>query len=325
MNDSLHASVAHQIGFREAIARGLRAKPIYLMALVNSRVEGILPLFLIRTWWNARYLVSVPWLDYGGICADNPAAADALLAESRRIAQQENAQFVEFRSECRSQLALPTLSGKVTFLLDLKAGSDAVWKSLDAKVRNQIRRSQKSGLSVVFGGLEYLDEFYRVFCWKMRELGTPVWSRTLFENVLRCFPESAEMVLVKLDEITVGAALLLTHKNRQYIPSAAAFRKYLSMCPNHALYWNVIDRATKRGLEYFDFGRSSVDSSTYKFKQQWVRLPTPLEWQYVLHHSNEIPRINPGNPKYRLARAVWRHLPLTVANLLGPAVNRNFP
>ncbi len=324
-NNAVHASIAHQIGFRDVIQTGLHAQPVYLMVFQGAKVTGILPIFLIKTWWQAKYIVSIPWLDYGGICADDVESEAALLGEAQRIAERENAQFVEFRSETKCRLDLATQAEKVTFLMDLRSGSDSIWKSFDAKLRNQIRRSQKSGLVVQFGGLDLLDDFYRVFCWKMRELGTPVWSKALFATILKRFPDTGEIVLVRQDQTPVCGALLLSYRNRQYIPSAAAYRKYLPMCPYHALYWSVIERAATGGFDYFDFGRSSVHSSTFKFKKQWVETPTPLEWQYSLHRAYEIPRINPGNPKYKLARTIWSRLPLPLANLLGPAVIRNFP
>ncbi len=319
------ATIAHQIGFRKAIRDGLGNEPKYLLAQDDSRVIGILPLFLIRTWWNAAYLISVPWLDYGGICADDSGAEAMLLQEAQRLAEREKAEFIEFRSLEKSRQQLIDHPQKVTFLMDLSAGSEAIWKAFDAKLRNQIRRSQKSELVVVFGGTELLDEFYKIFAWKMHDLGTPVWGKKLFARLLEEFPKSIEIALVKQGNTVLTSALVLSFKDRQYVPSAAAYRKHLKMCPYHALYWNVIERGCKLGFKFFDFGRSTIDSPTYHFKQQWVEEPTPLEWQYSLHRTDEVPEINPGNPKYRLVRYLWRKMPLPVANLLGPAVIKNFP
>lgn len=322
---SENASLAHQIGFRQVIESGLGNRPIYLMARNGNRTTGILPMFLIRTWWRATYLVSVPWLDYGGICAEDVESEQALLEKARSIAVQENARFIEFRSESRCSLDLQMNTQKVTFLMDLSSGPEAIWKALDGKVRNQVRKSQNSGLTVEYGGLELLEQFYRVFAWKMHELGTPVWSKHLFAGLLSEFPKTVQLVLVKKGEELVTGALLLTFKDRQYVPSAASYRNYLKLCPYHALYWSVIERAAQNGFRFFDFGRSTIDSPTYQFKIQWVKTPTPLEWQYSLHGQSEIPQLNPANPKYRFAKSVWSRMPLPLANLLGPSVIKNFP
>lgn len=325
IKSSPRASIAHQIGFRKVIKEGLGNRPVYLLVRDDSRVTGVLPLFLVRTWWNVTYLISVPWLDYGGICADDLESESLLLKEAQRIAEREKAVFIELRSETKCGQPLVGFDQRVTFLMDLTPGPDALWKGLDSKLRNQVRKSQNSELVVEYGRLELLDEFFKVFSWKMHELGTPVWGKKLFRGVLDEFPDSVEIALVKQGGQTVTGALLLSHKDRLYVPSAASYRKYLKLCPYHALYWNVIERGSKAGFRYFDFGRSMINSSTYHFKKQWVSNPTPLEWQYSLHRISEIPQINPSNPKYRFAKWIWSKLPLPVANLLGPSVIKNFP
>ena len=59
----------------------------------------------------------------------------------------------------------------------LPAHADALWSGLGTKVRNQVRKGQKSGAQVVWGGEELLSEFYAVFSRNMRDLGTPVYGR----------------------------------------------------------------------------------------------------------------------------------------------------
>ncbi len=325
VNEAPGATVAHQIEFRRIISRGLGCKPVYLLARDDVGITGVLPLFLVRTWWNARYLVSVPWLDYGGVCATDRESACRLIERAQQLADSTGASFVELRSVEPSGCELATSFERVTFLTDLSLGAETIWKAFDAKLRNQVRKAQKSGFAVEYGQHEFLDDFYKVFSRRMHDLGTPVWGKQLFAATLEAFPRSAHIVLVKKGEETATGALLLQFRGRDYIPSAAAYDRFLKNCPYHALYWSVIERGCKEGSRWFDFGRSAIDSPTYKFKIQWSEIPIPLAWQYSLHRTQEIPRINPHNPKYRLARSIWSKLPLALANRLGPVVIRNFP
>jgi FemAB-related protein (PEP-CTERM system-associated) len=322
---SPEATIAHDIGWKDAIAAGLGHRPRYLMAMEGTTVTGALPLFLVKTWWQTRYFISLPWIDYGGICANDPESVRLLLEASRRMAQDDEAEFIEFRSVKSHDPDLLHRQDKFTFLLELDRNPDEVWKGFDAKLKNQIRKSQKSELTVEFGGLEKLTEFYRVFARKMRDLGTPVWGRSLFSHILTIFKGAAEIVLVKRDRATIAAGLVLFFKDRLYVPSAASYGWALKYCPNHALYWGVITKGCERGLKYFDFGRSTVDSNTFNFKKQWVPSPTTLIWQYHLCRAKEMPAINPDNPRYRHLINAWRRLPLPVANFLGPKIIRNFP
>ena len=322
---SPRSTIAHRLGWRDAMAKGLGHKPLYRVAVDGKSITGIMPLFLVTTWWRTKYLVSLPWIDYGGICADDAVTEQALLADARRLAADYSVQFVEFRSVDEQPLGLTVRSDKVTFLLSLDADFETVWKQFDAKLRNQIRKSEKSGLTTEFGGAERLDDFYRVFAHNMRDLGTPVWGKGFFRAIFERFPDSAELILVKKESEVIAGGLVLSFKDRVYVPSASSYRWSLTYCPNHALYWAVIRCGCERGLKYLDFGRSSWDGPTFNFKKQWGAPPTQLHWQYALHKMPELPAINPGNPKYKFLIKMWQKLPLGVANLLGPRLIKNFP
>lgn len=322
---SPRANIAHQIGWLKVIEDGLGHKPRYILALEDDVVKGILPMAVVKTWWSRRYIISLPWIDYGGICCDNQEVAQSLVSKAQQIAMEEKSQFIEFRSVETGTLNLDYRSDKVTFLLKLNRDPDLLWKGFGAKLRNQVRKSQKSELSIEFGGIEKLPMFYKIFSWKMHDLGTPVWGYGFFESIMNMFSDSAQIILIKKEGKDIATGLVLSYKDRLYVPSAASYRNALKYCPNHALYWEVIKKGCDEGYKYFDFGRSAIDSNTYKFKKQWVGDPTPLYWQYYLNRINDIPSINPHNPKYKILTALWRKMPLTVANWLGPKVIKNFP
>jgi len=319
------STIAHRIGWLEVMQKGLNHQPEYLMALEGNRVVGVLPLILLRTFWGTRYMISLPWIDYGGVCADNFETERMLLMEACRITDRKKAQFMELRSVRAGNYDLQIRDDKATFLLDLEEGPDAILGGFNAKLRNQIRKSQKSGLTVEFDNEKFLPAFYKIFSWKMHNLGTPVWGIDLFKMIFKSFPETTRIILVNLDGQPVAGGLVLAFKDRLYVPSAAAYMSALKYCPNHALYWEVIKKGCEEGYRYFDFGRSRIGSNTYKFKQQWVPTPTSLSWQYHLARVEKLPSINPSNPKYELFINLWRKLPLSIANYLGPKIIRNFP
>ena len=319
------STIAHQIGWLDVMRKGLNHRPEYLMALKDDKMTGVLPLVLLKTIWGTKYLISLPWIDYGGVCADDIETERMLLAKASEMARDEGARFMELRSVEPGKNDLQVRDDKVTFLLNLEEGPDAIFKGFNSKLRNQIRKAQKSELKVEFGHEESLPEFYKIFSWKMHNLGTPVWGISLFKTIFKSFPESARIILVKKDGQPVAGGLVLAFKDRLYVPSAAAYASALKYCPNHALYWEAIIKGCEEKCRYFDFGRSRVGSNTFKFKQQWVSAPTTLSWQYHLVRVDKLPSINPSNPKYSLFIKLWKMLPLSVANFLGPKIIRNFP
>lgn len=319
-------NIAHQIGWKDVISKGLGHKPKYFIALDNYQIVGILPMVKLRTWWNSKYLISLPWIDYGGISAIDSEIESMLLNRAIQMADIEKVAFLELRSiNASGAQNLALRMDKVTFLLKLDNDPEKIWGGFDAKLRNQIRKANKSGLTTEFGGREFLDSFYGVFSHNMRDLGTPVWGKNFFAAILSTFPNSTRIILVRKDQEVLGAGLVLSFKDHLYVPSASSYRSAIKDCPNHALYWAVIKRACEEGYSCFDFGRSTWDSNTFRFKKQWVSNPTQLTWQYYLGKSKEPPALNPSNPKYRIFIKMWKKMPLPLANFLGPRIIRNFP
>ena len=318
------ATIAHEPAWRDIIARTLGHRPHYLAARSNDRLVGVLPLFLTRTWWGKRLLVSIPWLDYGGVIADDSHIAGRLLTAAQELGKKLGVAYTEMRSVTPVSTDLPNRTDKVTFVMDLEAGTEALWKAFDAKLRNQVRKAEKSALETELGGVEYVNDFYRVFSVNMRDLGTPVWPRDLFVAVLEAFPK-ARIALVRREGQVVAGGLVLAFRDRLYVPAASAYRWARRWCPNHSLYWRLIRYGCENGFRFFDFGRSTWHSPTFKFKEQWVPQPTQLVWQYQLHRVDAVPQPAADNPRFRLLVRLWQQLPLPVANFLGPRVIRNFP
>src|SRR5262249_40054882 len=149
------------------------------------------------------------------------------------------------------------LSSKVHMRLALPLTAEQLWKQISAKVRNQVRKGQKSGLSVVWGSDELLPEFYAVFSHNMRDLGTPVDGQALLRTVLQQFPGGAELCVVRAEGQAAAAALLLHGKGVTEVPSASALRRYNPTCANMLLYWHLLERSVERRQSVFDFGRST--------------------------------------------------------------------
>jgi FemAB-related protein (PEP-CTERM system-associated) len=220
---------------------------------------------------------------------------------------------------------LVTKTHKVTMILDLENEVDAQWKGLDAKVRNQVRKAEKSGLRLAAGHLDLLDGFYDVFCRNMRDLGTPVYGKNFFRNILETYPESTKIISVMMAGRPVASCLLTWYRKTLEIPWASSIRDFKELCPNTLLFWGAIRFAVQEGFAKFDFGRSTLGEGCYRFKKQWGGRQTQLYWQYLLDSGVPMPELNPDNPKYRMAIKLWQHLPVPVTNILGPRIVRNIP
>jgi FemAB-related protein (PEP-CTERM system-associated) len=242
-------------------------------------------------------LISLPFLDGGGILASCRAAEERLLFEVIRLGREVGAARIELRHEqplsCWDEISTlcietsgkpletATKSHKVRMLLALPESSEMLMKSFKSKLRNQIKKPLKEGLTSRIGGLELLGDFYRVFLANMRDLGSPVHSVKLMRHVLTEFPEQSRVIVVYKEKEPVASSLVVGFNKVLGNPWASSLREYAPLSPNMLLYLRVLEYACNHGYQVFDFGRSSPGEGTYKFKEQWGAAPVPLHWHYI--------------------------------------------
>ncbi|MCU0703966.1 MAG: FemAB family PEP-CTERM system-associated protein [Fimbriiglobus sp.] len=297
-----------------------------LEARAAGRTCGFLPLSFLNTPLFGRFLVSLPYLNSNGVIADSPDVQAALVSRAVELADELGAKHLELRHETpieHPQLNV-TNTSKVHMRLPLPTCPDVLWKGFDTKVRNQIRKGEKNNFAVRWGGRDLLEPFYAVLSENMRDLGTPVYGRRLFAAILETFPTNAELCVVSDGEKPIAAALLLHGPGVTEVPTASSLRAYNPTCANMLMYRHLLDRAVSRGQKVFDFGRSTTDGPTFKFKKQWGAEAHPAAWQYHTR-TGDAGEMRPDNPRYRKAIELWQKLPLKVTQVLGPVIVRGIP
>jgi FemAB-related protein (PEP-CTERM system-associated) len=294
--------------------------PIYLTARRNQQITGILQLVAQKSLLFGSHLCSLPYFDASGIQTDDEESANALIDQARRLLNTHRVQWIELRHLQPVGPSLPTRSDKVTLSLALPPDEEELWRRLKPKVRNQIRKAQKENMQVLQAGADLLPEFYDVYLRNMRDLGSPPHSRRFFRLILESFSEQAKIFVIRLDSQPMAAGFSLMDRNTLRVPWAGSNWKYRSLNPNMLLYWSMLADACQKNADFFDFGRSTLDSGTYKFKKQWGASEIPLHWQFLLPDGNSLPELTPDSPRYRFFVSCWKKLPLWAAQWLGPKI-----
>jgi len=326
IDQSSSSSLYHHYGWCEVIENSFGHKSYYLIyADNNGSLSGILPMVHLKSLMFGNFMVSMPYFNYGGVCADNEVNRNRLIGEAINIANELNARHIEFRQEESLNNGLPFKFEKVSMRLNLPRSQEELWNSFSSKLRSQIKMPQKNGIYARIGGIEELNNFYKVFSVNMSHLGTPVYPKRFFRNILERFPHCTWICSAFLGEIPVASGFLVGFKNVLEIPWASSLRTYNRLSANMLLYWTVLQFACEKGFTVFDFGRSTPGEGTFKFKEQWGATPSPMRWYYWLRSNGAIPEITPRNPKYRISIELWKKLPIPVTRFLGPHIIKNIP
>jgi FemAB-related protein (PEP-CTERM system-associated) len=313
----------HRHAWRPLIEELYGHECLYLDARdAQGVLRGVLPLVRVRSRLFGHFLVSVPFVSYGGPLGSD-AAIVSLVEHAQGIAQADGARLLELRSARELPIEMPVSHRKVTVVLDLQGGAEAVLKRLKPKLRSQTRRPAKEGVTFAFGA-DRVDDFHAVFARHMRDLGTPAQPKAFFRGIAERFGDAAWFGCAYLDGRAIACGAGFQWNGQFEITWASALREFNQISPNMGLYWAFIERAANAGLTCFNFGRCTPGSNTHKFKLQWGAVDEPLWWYQRLAEGGEgIP--NQSSPTFALATRIWRRLPVRVATALGPRIVRYLP
>lgn len=349
----------------EALPRGLKHQPFFLVAQSNYGAKGCLPLMLVQSLLFGKFLVSLPYLNSGGLLLQStqipnsiipsqatelqPALRElgiSLIDRAVELADTLDVKHLELRHE--SPFPHPAFnaerSDKVHMRLPLPNDASTLMASFKSKLRSQIKKANENNFEIRFGTTELLQDFYGVFAENMRDLGTPVYSKSLFREILKAFPPKnsphtspahnptpnpthsgqAELGVVYLNAYPTAAALLIHHQGKTEVPSASSLRRFNATGVNMWMYSKLLDRAIERKSQCFDFGRSSVGSGTYKFKEQWGAKPHQATWQFYVRKGNPTD-MRPDSPNKQKLIRLWQKLPVTITRWIGPPIVRGIP
>jgi serine/alanine adding enzyme len=329
INRAPNASLYHGFEWRDILAQTFGHRSCYLMARDAGVTRGVLPLVEMQSALFGHFFVSLPFVNYGGILADTPECELALATAAVNRAEKRGARHIELRqsfaaSASWAQTGWKLRQHKAALVIPLARDPETHWSGLGSRMRGKVRKAAKSEAIFSANGAEGLEDFYRVFGLNMRDLGTPVYSRRFFQNVLR-LAKDASVLLVHREGRPTAGAIALRRGPRLELPWICSDYSQSTFHVNEYLYWNAIRWACQSGAHELDLGRSSIGAGTYRFKLQWNPEVRPLFWYYWLASGTELPEFNPDNPKYALAVRWWKRMPLALANRVGPWIVRNIP
>jgi FemAB-related protein (PEP-CTERM system-associated) len=320
-----HASPYHFSAWGAAIAQAYGHKNYSLMARQNGRLVGVLPFVHLKLTFFVNEFISLPFCDVGNCLSIDGDVEKKLLEEILRLSKQLKIRNIQLRGQLlnKSNYASFTQleSNKLRMLLTLPESSETLFKTFKPKLRSQIRKAEKNRVFFRWAGKDGVDSFYAIFCNNMRELGSPVHSKKLFSAVMDHYGEKARIGLAEYEGKCISAGLILSTEEQTSIPWASSLRNFNHLAPNMLLYWNFLKFAADSGKKIFDFGRSTENEGTFRFKRQWGAEPFPLTW-YSSCPSSLGQSVNDKISGRKSAANLWKKLPISITNILGPQLRK---
>ena len=316
------ATFFHRSGWQRVLRDVFRHETHFLFTTQGDRISGVLPLARVKSFLFGNSLVSLPFAVYGGVAAENEAAAAALEREADRLAQGLGVQHLELRQLERCHDGWPTQDLYVTFRKALSSSGQDNMQAIPRKQRAMVRKGIKCGLR----GEQDTDvsRFFALYASNVHRHGTPALPKRYFETLRHEFGQDCEILTVLGPSGQILSSVLSFYFRNEVLPYYAGDHEAArDVAANDFKYWELMRRACERGVTLFDYGRSKRDTGPYAFKKNWGFEPTPLRYEYRLYKRDSVPQNNPSNSRYKFLIDAWRRLPLGIATRLGPLVVRS--
>lgn len=314
----------HLSAWGRAIAKGVGQRPHYLVAEHAGSIVGVLPLIHVKSPLFGQSLISNAFAVYGGPIATTDPVHAELDAAAWALAERLGVPALEYRNQARLRPEWPAKTESyVTFRRPLSPDSEANLKAIPRKQRAEVRKSLEFGLDVRVASDERARaEHFAVYATSVRNLGTPVFPKRLFDSLIEFYGPEADILTVSKDGAPIASVLSLYFRDEVLPYYGGGTHSARALRANEHMYWMLMEHARQRGCTSFDFGRSKVGTGAFSFKKNWGFEPTPLAYEFRLAPGRAMPDVNPLNPKYKLMVETWSRLPLWLANRVGPLLSR---
>lgn len=314
-------SFFHLSGWQRVLQQSFSHPCHFHYAENNRGICGVLPLVEVKSRLFGHALISTPFCVYGGAIGDDESIVRQLELRACELAEQLQVDYLELRYREQQQNSLLLKQAHSVFGWQLPGNAEQILGKIKKKQRAVIRHAMNNQLN--FSVSQDINVFYSIFSESYRNLGTPVLSKSYFEQLMAVFGEQIDIALVLDKDKQPSAAVMNFYFNDQVLPYYGGGNKQARQLKSaDFMYFTLMCRARERGLSWFDFGRSKNDSGAYQYKKNWGMQAQSLYYYYHLVKADAPPNLSPNNPKYKFFIYAWRKLPLKLSQWLGPVLSK---
>ncbi|MDN4504263.1 FemAB family PEP-CTERM system-associated protein [Alteromonadaceae bacterium BrNp21-10] len=314
-------SFFHLSGWKQVIESAYGHGCHFLYATRADEIVGVLPLVHQKSRLFGNALISTPFCVYGGVASDEPEVFTFLEQQAIQLAESLGVDYLELRYPFERDNQLVTRNHHVSFGCDLAEDDDAILAGVKKKQRAVIRHSLKNDLE--FDINDNVDECYQIYSESVRNLGTPVFPKNYFRTLKDVFKQRCEVLTVKNNGKSVSSVLSFYYKGQVLPYYGGGTPDARNLKSNDLMYYQLMCHAKRdMSCNFFDFGRSKIDSGAFSYKKNWGMEPVALHYQYHLVKVESLPNLSPNNPKYKLFIHLWQKLPIGISRILGPYLSK---
>jgi predicted N-acyltransferase len=265
--------------WKEVIQKSFGYEPMYfILEDEKNEITGGMPAFFVKSWLTGKRLVSLSFSDYCDFLVQSEEDRCVLVKAMVETAKKYGASSVDIclRSDDSRMEQLGFRKAEVYkhHVLNISESLEVIkGKRIDKNYRYDIRKAERSGITLVFGEDETdIKVYYELYVGTRKYHGLPPLPYAFFRNLWENLASSEMLWLMLAVEKSrpIAGILVVRFGNTIYALSNSSDRNYLDRRPNHLLWWKTIEIGHEKGLNYLDFGRTATDNTgLLAFKRNW--------------------------------------------------------
>ncbi len=295
------ALITHHPRIPEIISKAFDWEAIFI------KPDNDLQLALVCT---GNSLVSLPHFSYGALFVRNGDEDPNrnIVSCLHKLHLEKRFNGFEYRYPLLNQ---DEKALKVVSWLKLRSNPTEQLQIFSANLRHKINKAGRNGLTVERGGVDLLDDFYKVYSRHIRSIGSGALPRRFFEIMLAEYDNAwVGIFLVKYKGEVIGGAFNNAYQGFYENGWFATLKPWQRLYPSYLLHSEMIAHAIELGCHTYSFGQSTSGSGVHRFKQQWKTYDVALRW--IIHPQPKV-----SLRRYDWIRKIWKYLPYPLGNKFG--------
>ncbi|SRR5579884_4115959 len=277
VNNHPAGTVFHTAAWARVLCHTYQYEPRYHVLLdENGAIAAALPTMFIASRLTGRRMVSLPFCDHFRPLINGPEEGRLLLESLLADAEESRCRWVEIRGwtdHASPPDPLVSARGYVRHVVDLRGGSEAVFRGASENARRSVRKAERGGMTVRLGeSPRDVEAFYALNLKLRRRHSMLPQPRGFFTEIYRQLVEPGKgfILLAERDGESVAALLCLRHNDVTIDKYAVSDSALWHLGGPHFVMWKSLALEAERGVGWYDMGRSDASAEgLHRFKEQW--------------------------------------------------------
>lgn len=295
------------------------------LAVYNGpRICGILPLYRVKTLRTGEALISIPHFVAGGIVAEHEDVRQALLKKAIELGEKLHIKQLALRQyKVKISGDLRTDENYYNRELELSPDLDLVWQSITETNRQKIQESRAFNLQLEYPSTD-TSSFFRLLLHDQHAAGVPCVSKSW---VVGLYETGAyEIALLRLKGELVAATMVKKFRDTVSFPfSCLKDQSEQTNLFAYNLYWQLMCTLAKQRIRIAHSGRIPITDAAFGYRLGWGGTKYNYYYQYHGYSEQKTEFSTKRGPRRQLVETVWKKMPGSFAQVLGPVVVKQFP